>query len=339
MLNSLRTITNKAGSHVSLAFFLLVCSLIPSIQAGSKAHEAISARLGKSEFTRAEAQTALKDIFRQEVGRVAGEQMQQAVRQIEVETVAAHLEQNGSLSNRAQPQTTIREGVNAKVAELRTRGRELQTKVTTAKEEIIAGWGKDNKLVTREQMQAARERISQKLAAAGRQMNIGADPSVLADMAAVATGHLEAGARSLETFKTAMQSEAKIQKAGITDEQVTELFNKAADEDLLKVRGTLSKEGQAEFDTLRAAIGDEKLLNRLPDDPAKTVKMFDGLAATSANKRSSKRVRHSELLSNKQSWKQRDCNLTDRSLSGANPFKKRLLKTTPVTSVATSELS
>ena len=180
------------------------------MQAGSKAHEAIAAKLGKPEFTRAEAQTALKDIFREEVGRVAGEQMQQAVRQIEVETVAQQIEQTGSLSPKTRAKTTtFGEGISAKAAELQQGANKLRARVTTAREEIVANWGKDNKLVTREQYEAASRRIQNRLRTPEgvEYRNSGVPLNNLPDIGIKAAFHFEAARGGFKEFITAMKPE------------------------------------------------------------------------------------------------------------------------------------
>ena len=280
MINNFRQIFQKAGAIVSLLLVLAHSSCVAGksdneifqdavlqnalgagMQAGSKAHEAIAAKLGKPEFTRAEAQTALKDIFREEVGRVAGEQMQQAVRQIEVETVAQQIEQTGSLSPKTRAKTTtFGEGISAKAAELQQGANKLRARVTTAREEIVANWGKDNKLVTREQYEAATRRIANRMRTAEgvEYRNSGVPLNNLPDIGTKAAYHLEAGAKGFKEFVTAMRPElAKVGRQASLAEyeqlyrtKTAELHQPTSEVEIAKAKLTTRTDAQlkADFD-------------------------------------------------------------------------------------------
>ncbi len=198
------------------------------MQAGTRAHTEIAARLGRSEFTRTEAQTALKDIFREEVATSA----QNKIRQIEVETVAAHLAETGSLATKTQSKPTIGEGLSAKAAELQLGGRNLKQRALTAKEEIVANWGAKNKVVTREQYEAASRRIQNRLRTPEgvEYRNSGIPLNNLPDIGVKAAFHFEAAAGGFKEFVAMMNPElAQVGRVATTAEYEELYRTKAAE--------------------------------------------------------------------------------------------------------------
>ena len=240
--------------------------------AGSKLRLAMDARAGKP-LTEAEAKTqyegAVKEnltALKEEVGNSAARQTEAFVRQTEVDTVVRDLERqakNGGRTAQSNEATTAR------------------ARVKTQAQEIISNWGKNNRVVTREQMQAARERIQNRTRTAKgvEYRNSGVPLNNLPDLAIIATGQVEAGARAFKDFAGVVRAEAAKGKVELSETDVQKLYKDAADKYLTELRGKLSADGAAELDSMRAKLGDEAMLQKLPVAEADALKMLE-LAAT-----------------------------------------------------------
>lgn len=164
---------------------------------------------------------------------------------------------------------------------------ELYTKAQTTLREVRANYGKQNSVFTEARYKQAGVEIQKYASRSITQANIGVDPSILPKFAERAGYHVEslarAGRHTFQEFASAMRAEAAAAKTVLSDADVQKLHQDATNEFLAKMRETLSKPAQAEFDQMRAgSADDEAFIAKLPKDAASVQKKFEGIAANKA---------------------------------------------------------